>query len=247
MLAKRNHSHGSSHGHGPHSHAEGHFRGSVFLRDVVIGMSDGLTVPFALAAGLSGAVNSNAIILTAGLAEIVAGSISMGLGGYLAGKTETELYEGELKREYQEIEEIPEEEKQEVRVALSHYGLSHNTKELVVNELTKDKHQWVEFMMRFELGLEEPAGGQATKSALSIGGSYAVGGIVPLIPYLLTNHPREGLIYSSITTLCALGIFGYVKSNLTGQPPFGGAVRVVVTGALAAAAAYTIASFVQFS
>jgi len=243
MQSKRTH---PVHSHS-HSHHESHFRGSIFLRDVVIGMSDGLTVPFALAAGLSGAVTSNAIILTAGLAEIVAGSISMGLGGYLAGKTETELYQGELKREYQEVEEIPEEEKQEVRTALSRYGLSHDTKELVVGELTKDKHQWVDFMMRFELGLEEPRTGQATRSALSIGGAYAVGGIVPLIPYLLTDHPHEGLLYSSATTLCALGVFGFVKSKFTGQSPFGGALRVVFTGALAAAVAYAVASYVKFS
>jgi VIT1/CCC1 family predicted Fe2+/Mn2+ transporter len=237
----------SHQGQHTHSHDEGHFRSSIFLRDVVIGMADGLTVPFALAAGLSGAVSSNAIILTAGLAEIVAGSISMGLGGYLAGKTETEVYQGELKREYQEVDEIPEEEKQEVRIALARYGLSHNTKELVVHELTKDKHQWVDFMMRFELGLEEPKSGQATRSALSIGGAYAAGGIVPLIPYWLTEHPHTGLFYSSITTLCALAVFGFVKSKFTGQPPFGGALRVVITGALAAAVAYAVASYVQFS
>src|ERR1700677_1272660 len=163
IFIKLMHSKRSHPGQHTHSHSEGHFRSSIFLRDVVIGMADGLTMPFALAAGLSGAVSSNAIILTAGLAEIVAGSISMGLGGYLAGKTETEVYQGEPKREYQEVEEIPEEEKQEVRTALSRYGLTHDTKELVVKELTKDKHQWVEFMMRFELGLEEPGRGQATR------------------------------------------------------------------------------------
>jgi VIT1/CCC1 family predicted Fe2+/Mn2+ transporter len=209
-------------------------------------MSDGLTVPFALAAGLSGAVSSNSLILTAGLAEIVAGTVSMGLGGFLAGKTDEEHYEGELRREYQEIEEIPEEEKNEVRHALDRYGFSSDVKEQVVEELAQDKHKWVEFMMRFELGLEQPKRGQATRSAISVGGAYAAGGVVPLIAYAFTSKPADGLFYSAIMTLVALFAFGYVKSRFTGQPPLAGAVRVTLTGAIAAVIAYAVAHFAKF-
>jgi VIT1/CCC1 family predicted Fe2+/Mn2+ transporter len=227
-------------------HKENHFKDSILLRDIVIGLSDGLTVPFALAAGLSSAVGSNSLILTAGIAEIVAGSISMGLGGYLAGKTEVEHYQGELKREYREIEEIPEEEKNEVRSALAQYDLAHETKELIVEDLSKNKHNWVNFMMRFELGLEEPDRKQAGRSALAIGGSYAVGGIIPLLAYFLTQNPHDGLIYSTLMTVTALSVFGYAKSQVTGQPPLKGALRVVITGTLAAVAAYFVARLLRF-
>jgi VIT1/CCC1 family predicted Fe2+/Mn2+ transporter len=235
--------HSHDHNHDP-SHVESHFGSSLVLRDVVLGMSDGLTVPFALAAGLSSAVTSNSLILTAGLAEIAAGTISMGVGGYLAGKTYWEQYHGEMDREYREVESIPDEEKEEVRVALARYGLSEKVKDMVVNELAEDKHKWVEFMMRFELGLEAPLRGQATRSALYVGGAYAIGGLVPLIGYSLTNDPHRGLVYSSLMTLVALAIFGYGKSKLTGHKPFAGATRVVLTGAFAAFVAYLVARLV---
>lgn len=227
-------------------HQEKHFQASTLLRDLVIGMSDGLTVPFALAAGLTAAASGNGIILTAGVAELVAGAISMGVGGYLAGKTDLDHYRGEMKREYREVELIPEEEKQEVRDVFSQYGLSDRAKDLIVDELSKDKDQWVEFMMRFELGLEKPDQHQASRSALSVGGSYALGGLIPLAPYLFTPTPQAGLKVSALVTLIALGIFGYTKSRLTGQPKIPGALRVMLTGGIAASSAYFIAKIAKF-
>lgn len=223
---------------------EQHFTGSNFLQDVVIGMSDGLTVPFALAAGLSGAVASNAIVTTAGIAEIVAGSIAMGLGGYLAGRTELDHYKSELKREYAEVEQLPDKEKQEVRDIFATYGLSKQAQDLIVNELTQDKDKWVEFMMQYELGLDQPDPKRAANSALTIGISYAVGGIVPLLPYFFTATPPEGLPLSVALTLICLFIFGYFKSKVTGQPPFTGAIKVTAIGAMAAAAAFLVAKLI---
>lgn len=226
------------HGH----HAEEHFQQSEAVRDIVIGMSDGLTVPFALAAGLSGAVDSNTIIITAGLAEIVAGSIAMGLGGYLAGKTEVEHYEAELNREHRECVTHYETERQEVMSILGQYGLSKNSQELVMNEMEKDKDKWVEFMMRFELGLEKPDPDRARKSALNIGVAYIVGGIIPLSAYYFTVTPHQGLLVSSLITVLCLFVFGYYKSKVTGQPPLRGALRTTLIGVLAAGAAYLLAS-----
>src|SRR4051812_32940698 len=211
---------------------------SDLLRDIVIGISDGLTVPFALAAGLSGAVNNSSIIVIAGIAEIAAGSIAMGLGGYLAGKTEQDHYRSELKREYDEVERVPEIEKQEVKEVFAHYGLNEMSQTMIVNELAKDKDKWVDFMMRFELGLEEPDENRARQSALTIGISYIIGGIIPLSPYFFTRHPIDGLKLSAIITLVCLFIFGYFKSKVTGQPLIGGALKVTLIGALAAAAAF---------
>jgi VIT1/CCC1 family predicted Fe2+/Mn2+ transporter len=225
-------------------HREQHFRATTFLRDLVIGMSDGLTVPFALAAGLSGAVSSNSLILTAGIAELVAGAISMGFGGYLAGRTDVEHYEGEMKREYTEVEQIPEEERKEVRAVFAQYGFGSETLDRIVEELSRNKDQWVEFMMRFELGMEKPDGEQAVRSAVTIGGAYALGGLIPLSPYFLATGPRAGLVYSSVVTMLALAGFGYAKSRLTGQPPASGALKVVAVGAAAAACAYGIARLV---
>jgi VIT1/CCC1 family predicted Fe2+/Mn2+ transporter len=227
--------------HHHHHHNEEHLTSSQFLTDVVIGMSDGLTVPFALSAGLSGAVVSTSIITTAGIAEIVAGSIAMGLGGYLAGKTEQEHYDSELKREYREVETVPEREKMEVREIFAEWGLSPHSQELIVEELSKDKDKWVDFMMRYELGLEKPDIHRAKKSALTIGLSYAIGGIIPLLPYFFAETAFNGLIYSSIVTLMCLFVFGYFKSKVTGQPPFAGALKVTMIGTLAAAAAFLVA------
>jgi VIT1/CCC1 family predicted Fe2+/Mn2+ transporter len=211
---------------------------------VVIGMSDGLTVPFALAAGLSGVLKSNSLIITGGLAEICAGSIAMGLGGYLAGRTEIEHYRNELKREYREIETRYEDEKQEVRDVFAGYGLSQKSQNMIADELSKDHTKWVEFMMRFELGLEKPDEKRAGKSALNIGLAYVIGGIVPLLGYFFTDRPEQGLFVSTIITLICLFFFGFLKSKVTGHPPLIGALRITFIGALAGGSAYILAKLV---
>jgi VIT1/CCC1 family predicted Fe2+/Mn2+ transporter len=227
--------------HHDHHHTEEHLKSSDILRDVVIGMSDGLTVPFALAAGLSGAVATSSIIVIAGIAEIAAGGIAMGLGGYLAGKTEQDHYSSELKREYAEVERIPEMEKQEVKDFFKDIGLSEELQNKATAEIAKDKKQWVDFMMKFELGLEEPNPKRARNSALNIGFSYIVGGIIPLSPYFLINNSHEALKFSAVATLICLFVFGYFKSKLTGVGVVSGALKVMLIGALAAAAAYGVA------
>jgi VIT1/CCC1 family predicted Fe2+/Mn2+ transporter len=220
---------------------EEHFESSEKVRDFVIGMSDGLTVPFALAAGLSGAVSSTDIVITAGLAEIAAGSIAMGLGGYLAGRTEIEHYESEERREYDEIINKHEIEIAETKEIFAQYGISEDLQEKIAREMAKKPKQWVDFMMRFELGLERPDKNRAHHSALVIAISYIVGGLIPLSAYFFTESTQEGLIYSSIITLICLVVFGLVKSKLTGQPLLKGAMRVTLIGAAAAAAAFAIA------
>jgi VIT1/CCC1 family predicted Fe2+/Mn2+ transporter len=224
-----------------HQHEEKHIQSSDLIRDVVIGMSDGLTVPFALAAGLTGAVTNSSIIVIAGIAEIVAGSIAMGLGGYLAGKTELDHYNNELKREYEEVERIPEMEKKEVKDFFANIGLSEEIQDMASEEIAKDKKQWVDFMMKFELGLDKPDPARAKKSALNIGISYAVGGIIPLSPYFFIPVSGEALKYSVIATLICLFIFGYFKSKVTGVPLLSGALKVMLIGALAAGAAFAVA------
>ncbi len=226
-------------------HEEKHFTSSDLIKDIVIGMSDGLTVPFALAAGLSGAVASNSIVITAGIAEVVAGSIAMGLGGYLAGRTEVDHYQTEIARERLEVEAVPEVEKQEVRDVFSSYGISPGLQDQLALELSQDKNKWVDFMMRFELGMEKPDVRRASRSAFNIGASYIVGGMVPLIGYFITNTPKQGLLVSSIMTVMFLLIFGYVKTRLTGNRPFYGAVKTVFIGVLAAGAAYLIARLIS--
>jgi VIT1/CCC1 family predicted Fe2+/Mn2+ transporter len=225
-------------------HQEQHFKSSALVKDIVIGMADGLTVPFALAAGLSGAGGSNIIIITAGIAEIVAGSIAMGLGGYLAGQTESDHYDSEVAREYDEVEKVPEVEKAEIREILAEYGITSSTQMLVTDELSKDKNKWVDFMMKFELGLEKPDAMRARKSAFNIAISYIVGGLIPLSAYLFTDQPHRGLIVSSAITLVALLVFGFFKSKATGQNPVTGALRTAVIGALAAGAAFFIAGLI---
>jgi len=210
-------------------------------------MSDGLTVPFALAAGLSGAVNSSGIVVTAGIAEIVAGSIAMGLGGFLAGRTEADHYASELKREYDEVERVPEQEKMEVKEVFAGFGLSEKLQNDVADEMAKDKDKWVDFMMRYELGLEKPEANRATQSAITIGISYIVGGIIPLSPYFFIADSRMALYYSCAVTMVCLFVFGYFKSKVTGQPAFTGAIKVLVIGALAASAAFIIAKWVSGS
>ena len=226
-------------------HPEHHSTSSAMLQDIVIGLSDGLTVPFALAAGLSGAVTSSGLVITAGLAEIVAGSIAMGLGGYLAGRTEVEHYSAELAREHHEVQTVPDIERIEVEELLAEMGLSAETRRQAVAELTADPAQWVKFMMKYELGLEEPDPKQAPKSAVTISAAYAVGGLIPLSAYFFTATPAQGLAWSAVITLVCLLVFGFFKSRMTGQPPVVGAIKMAVVGALAAAAAFGVARLVQ--
>lgn len=223
------------------THTEKHLKSSDFITDVVIGMSDGLTVPFALAAGLSGAVSSNTIVITAGVAEIVAGCIAMGLGGYLAGKTEQEHYQSELKREYDEVETVPEKEMDEVKKVFAEYGIDEAGQTLLATQLSRDKTKWVDFMMKYELGLEQPNPNRAKNSALTIGFAYLAGGLLPLMGYFFTSTPHKGLLVSAIITTLCLFVFGYFKSKITGQPPFKGALKVTAIGLIAAAAAYFVA------
>jgi len=220
------------------AHRESHVESSEFVRDVVIGMSDGLTVPFALAAGLSGAVHSTHVILTAGFAEIAAGSIAMGLGGYLAARTEAQHYDRELAREHREIEEIPEAETREVAEVFRAYGLDEENVGLVVEAIKSDKGRWVDFMMRYELGLEKPEPSRASRSALTIALSYIAGGFIPLLPYILLGEPGPGLAASSLLTLLALAVFGYLKGRYLGTGGLAGAAQTAVVGGLAAATAF---------
>jgi vacuolar iron transporter family protein len=234
----------SNHHHHDHHHEE-HLESSDILKDIVIGMSDGLTVPFALAAGLSSAVDTNALIITAGIAEIAAGAIAMGLGGYLSGQTEVHHYEAELKREYWEIEHKRDCEIKEVQDIFLEMGLSETIAESATQELIKDDKKWVDFMMRHELGLEKPDERRAAKSAFNIGFSYIIGGIIPLFAYFFTQTPHEGLAYSAVITLICLFIFGYYRSKMTGQPLLEGASKTMIIGAIAAATAYLVAKAVS--
>ncbi len=225
-------------------HLEAHFTSGEAVRDVVIGMADGLTVPFALAAGLSGAVSSTTIVVTAGIAEIAAGSIAMGLGGYLAAKSDSEHYHSELQRERIEIEEMPEDEKSEVREVLISFGLSKEESVPIVESLSRNPDAWVKFMMRFELGLEEPDPKRAPKSAATIAISYIVGGLLPLGPYFFFAKAPDALPVSVGVTLLALLIFGAVKGRFTGVSPLKSGLQTAFVGGLAAAAAYFIAKMV---
>jgi vacuolar iron transporter family protein len=226
-------------------HTERHFTASQTVRDVVIGMADGLTVPFALAAGLSGAVDSTAIIVTAGLAEIAAGSIAMGLGGYLAAKSDAEHYARERRREFKEVKEIPEEEMEEVAQVFREYGLTGEQVAPVVHALSERPQAWVDFMMRFELGLEEPKPERARISAITIGGAYAVGGFIPLAPYIFISRAPVALLVSVAVTLVALFVFGFVKGRFTTTRPWRSALQTVLVGSLAAGAAFLIARLIS--
>ena len=231
-------------------HVEKHFTSTAFVRDIVIGMSDGLTVPFALAAGLTGAVAASVkgtgIIVTAGLAEIAAGSIAMGLGGYLAAKTDTEHYASELDREYRETVELPEIEKEEVAKVFRDYGLSEQQMAPIVSVITADQKKWVDFMMRFELGLETPDPSRASRSAGTIAASYIVGGLVPLAPYIMLRHDVTLALKLSIcVTLVALFVFGSIKGHYTGVKPLRGGLQTVLVGGLAAAAAFYLARLIS--
>ncbi len=226
------------------THSEQHFTSSNFVRDVVIGMSDGLTVPFALAAGLSGAIANTRFIVIGGLAEIAAGSIAMGLGGYLAARGDAEHYEQERGREYREIEEIPEEEKAEVNRVFRNYGLTAEEAEPVVEALSKRPDSWVDFMMRFELGLEEPDPKRAVTSAGTIAASYVAGGLIPLSPYIVLSDAYKALICSAVVTFIALGVFGFIKGRFTGAKALRSALQTVVIGGVAAAVAFALAKLI---
>jgi VIT1/CCC1 family predicted Fe2+/Mn2+ transporter len=222
-------------------HTERHFTASEIVRDVVIGMADGLTVPFALAAGLSGAVGQASIVVTAGLAEIAAGSIAMGLGGYLAAKSDAEHYAAEKRREEQEVREVPREEMKEVADVFRHYGIAEEHIHPVVEAMSHKPKEWVDFMMRFELGLEKPNPSRARTSAAVIAGAYIGGGLIPLAPYMIFGRAQTALIVSVIVTLIALAVFGLVKGRYTGARPLRSAMQTTITGGLAALAAFVIA------
>jgi vacuolar iron transporter family protein len=226
-------------------HVESHFTASDFVRDIVIGMADGLTVPFALAAGLSGADTTSRIIVVAGLAEIAAGSIAMGLGGYLAAKNDADHYLSELKREQREVEEIPDEEAREVLEVFETYGLTRVEAVPIVNSLRQRPKQWIDFMMRFELGLEEPDPKRAVRSASTIACAYIAGGLIPLAPYMLMVSASSALMVSVVATIVALALFGAVKGHYSGMPMASSALRTAFIGGLAAAAAFGIARLVS--
>lgn len=225
----------------PAAHSESHFQSSDLVRDVVIGMADGLTVPFALAAGLSGAVDSSHIIVLAGLAEIAAGAIAMGLGGYLAARGDAEHYMNERRREEREIVDRTEDEEEEIYEIFEEYGVTRDDSASVLAALKRNPMAWVDFMMRFELGLEKPASFRARQSATTIALSYVAGGIIPLLPYMLTPDIRLALHASVIITLIALFLFGAVKGKLTGSGTWKSAIQTCVIGGVAAAAAYALA------
>jgi vacuolar iron transporter family protein len=226
-------------------HVEKHFTATAAVRDIVIGMSDGLTVPFALAAGITGAIAATRIVVTAGLAEIVAGSIAMGLGGYLAAKTDNEHYASEERREIEETVEIPDQEEEEVAKVFRAYGLAEEHVRPVVSAIASDQRRWVDFMMRFELGLEPPDPKRAARSAATIAGSYVAGGLIPLAPYMLTHDVFTALWISVVVTLLALFAFGWIKAKFTDVNPFRGALQTAFVGGLAATAAFLLARLVN--
>jgi len=228
---------------GPHT--ERHFTSGELVRDIVIGMSDGLTVPFALAAGLSGAVASAHVVITAGLAEIAAGSIAMGLGGYLAARGDADHYAAERRREEQEIIDIPQEEKHEVAKVFAAYGLTPTQTVAITEALSANPKAWVDFMMRFELGLEEPEPGRALRSAVTIALSYIAGGLIPISPYMLADHSNEALPASVAVTLIALAAFGYLKGRASGTNPLRSGLQTTSIGGLAAAAAFALAKAIS--
>jgi len=227
-----------------HLHPETHTRSSETIRDVVIGMSDGLTVPFALAAGVSGVAAGTSLVITAGAAEIAAGAIAMGLGGYLAARTDVDHYKAEYRREVEETEEIPDEERAEVERVFTAYGITGKPLADVVGAITRDRTNWVEFMMRFELGLERPDERRAPVSALTIGGSYVLGGIIPLAPYVFVPDLQQALIFSAVLTLLTLFVFGALKGKLTGVQPLVSGVQALAIGGLAAGTAFALARLI---
>jgi len=222
-------------------HVEKHFTAGEVVRDIVIGMSDGLTVPFALAAGLSGAFASSSLVVVGGLAEVAAGAIAMGLGGYLAAKSDRDHYLNEMQREMQEINEKPEQERREVEEIFKTYGMEQKDIVPVLEKFQNDPKAWVNFMMRFELGIDEPNPKRARTSAFTIALSYVVGGLIPLLPYMMLGDVRLALSFSCLVTLIALAVFGYVKGRFTGNRPLLSALQTLFIGSLAAGIAFAVA------
>lgn len=231
----------ASSGRGPQPHVERHFESSETVRDIVIGLSDGLTVPFALAAGLSGAVASSRIVVLAGLAEIAAGSIAMGLGGYLAARGDAEHYISEKQREEREVVERTHDEEEEIYEIFEKYAVPRENAAPVLEALKQNPSAWVDFMMRFELGLEEPPPNRAHRSALTIAMSYIAGGLVPLVPYMLVSDNDTALKFSIMITLIALAFFGALKGRIVGSGWLRSAVQTVFIGGIAAGVAYLLA------
>jgi VIT1/CCC1 family predicted Fe2+/Mn2+ transporter len=229
------------------THNEHHFNASDAVRDVIIGMSDGLTVPFALAAGISGAIAASHIVVTAGIAELAAGGISMGLGGYLAARSDVDHYESEHRRELEETNEVPDEERREIEVIFASYGIDGDALKTLVDTVTSNKKHWVDFMMRFELGLEKPNPRKAPLSAARIGGSYVIGGLIPLAPYMLVPKSQQALYGSIAVTFIALLVFGALKGKFTGTSVWRSAVETATIGAVAAAVAFALARLVSGS
>jgi len=224
-------------------HEEAHFTASQTVRDLVIGTADGLTVPFALAAGLTGAAAANPLIVTAGLAGIAAGCVALGLGGYLAARTEADHYANERRREERETQLYPDREKWEVAAILHRYGIKGEVLRHAVDAIASDRRKWVDFMMRFELDLSEPEPSRAARSAAAIGGAYAVGGLIPLVPYMVFTETRPALLVSCAVTGAALFGFGWLKTRATGMPGLRGAVQTLLIGGVAAAVAYLVAAW----
>ena len=225
----------------PHDHTEHHFRSTELVRDIVIGMSDGLTVPFALAAGLSGAVHASHLVVLAGGAEIAAGSIAMGLGGFLAAQGDAQHYASERVREEREVIERTRDEEEEIFEIFDAYGVDRTAATPVLEALKQNPKAWVDFMMRFELGLEEPERGRATQSAITIAVSYIVGGVIPLLPYILVADSYAALKISVLTTLIALLVFGAVKGRTTGTGALKSSLQTASIGGIAAGVAFGLA------
>ena len=224
---------------------ETHKKSSDYVKDIIIGVSDGLTVPFALTAGLSGVLDTNHLVIVSGIAEIAAGCISMGLGGFLSGESEKDHYESLSNREYYEIETIPHTELKEVEDVFLDLGVDDDLSKKVALQISQNKDNWVEFMMKFEIGLEKPVKNRALRSGATIAASYLAGGFIPLFPYFLTKNNQDGLLWSCIVTIIALIFFGYFKSKVTGQKLIPGTIKVTLIGIVAAAAAYLLAKAVS--
>ena len=227
------------------AHTEHHFKAREVVRDLVLGISDGLTVPFALAAGLSSATLGNNIVVIAGLAELAAGAISMGLGGYLAGLSDVQHYLNEKKREEDEIRDVPLEEEKEVLAILAGMGLDAHECEILMAGLKRKPDVWRDFMMKFELRLEEPAPRRALQSGLTIGLAYVFGGFIPLFPYFLTASSNKALSFSAVVTLIALLCFGFLKGKVVGSSPLRSAAEAAFIGTAAACTAYFIARVIS--
>jgi VIT1/CCC1 family predicted Fe2+/Mn2+ transporter len=229
----------------PRASSDRHARSHAFVRDVVLGMADGLTVPFALAAGVTAAHGTSNLVITAGAAEIAAGAIAMGLGGYLAAQAELDQYRGAYRREMRETETVPDEERTEVREILSEIGLYGPHLHEVVDAIASDPHRWVNFMMRYELGLAEPNARHAPVSAATIGASYVVGGIIPLLPYFFASDAMHALTISAIVTLLALFVFGLGKARITSTPILKSGLQTMLIGALASGVAFILARLIH--